>query len=759
MVDHRTTGDTIEAVGKRVMAGVACWVTLSSAPASPVQEAPVFATGVEVVAVDVSVVDKEGRPVRDLVPGDFTLTVGGRPRRVVSAQFISEPGPGQGEAPEEGPDAGLGERPPTDYSTNENAHTGRLVLIAVDQGNIPAGGGRATIAAAEKLLDRLGPIDQVGLLTLPGPEPRVEFTTDRAAIRKALGRVVGRGRLAGRRVSLTEALACTSGDDPERCSSAVARECGSDIPCQQMLRTEAASVASDYKLQSKASLNLLVSAFDVLKTIEGPKTVVLITQGLGEPESGSRAGYGFSSDIRPLGDAAAAARVSLFAVKVGPGFPGAETNQLLESVLEDQSLQEYGLETLVTVARGVVLRGSPEKAFERIAREISGHYLLGFEPEAGERDGKNHDLRLKVARPGVTVRTWRSVSIPPPPSPKQEEQALVASLWAPQPASALPMRVASYALRDSGSGKVKVLIAAELGRGGMPAGLSVAYVLVDEKKKVVASAAQRATGGAGSTAVSYVTSVVVEPGLYTLKLAARDRSGRLGRVDHPVKAAVTSTAGGEVEMSDLVLGAPPSAGAPFRPSAGLELAGGALVAHLELYTRDRGRLDEVGVNVEIAADETAPAVRTVPTRSPPAATPGRRVVQALVPVADLPPGRYVVRATVSLAGRAIGTMTRPFRLANTRSLGLLQERGRPVDLGGKAFQGAGGDHRLLLGRLPVAQLQRLAHSGQGLDAVARVVPGRVDVVAEPGTAGQALRTRERLLGVHQKLVDGPLRLR
>src|SRR5260221_293207 len=238
-----------------VTAGVAGWVMLSSAPASLVQEAPVFGTGVEVVAVDVSVVDKEGRPVRDLAPGDFILTVGGRPRRVVSAQFLSEPGPEQGAAPEGGPEEKPGERPPTDYSTNENAHTGRLVLVAVDQGNIPAGGGRAAIAAAQKLLDRLGPFDQAGLVTLPGPEPRVEFTTDRAALRKALGRVVGRGRLAGRRVSLTEALAYTSGGGPERWRSAVVREGGKDLPCVEMLMTEAESVASDYKRQSQASLD------------------------------------------------------------------------------------------------------------------------------------------------------------------------------------------------------------------------------------------------------------------------------------------------------------------------------------------------------------------------------------------------------------------------------------------------------------------------------------------------------------------------
>jgi hypothetical protein len=41
------------------------------------------------VPVDVNVIDKSGRPVPDQAAGDFTLTVDGKPRRIVSAQFIS----------------------------------------------------------------------------------------------------------------------------------------------------------------------------------------------------------------------------------------------------------------------------------------------------------------------------------------------------------------------------------------------------------------------------------------------------------------------------------------------------------------------------------------------------------------------------------------------------------------------------------------------------------------------------------------------
>ena len=56
--------------------------------ASLAAQAPTFKSGVEVVLIDVSVVDRTGRPVDDLAPADFTVTVDGKPRTVASAQFL-----------------------------------------------------------------------------------------------------------------------------------------------------------------------------------------------------------------------------------------------------------------------------------------------------------------------------------------------------------------------------------------------------------------------------------------------------------------------------------------------------------------------------------------------------------------------------------------------------------------------------------------------------------------------------------------------
>ena len=59
-------------------------LTLGPGRAVRVQDAPqpTFKSGVELVALDVTVVDRNGRPVQGLGPEAFQVTIDGRPRRV-----------------------------------------------------------------------------------------------------------------------------------------------------------------------------------------------------------------------------------------------------------------------------------------------------------------------------------------------------------------------------------------------------------------------------------------------------------------------------------------------------------------------------------------------------------------------------------------------------------------------------------------------------------------------------------------------------
>jgi hypothetical protein len=80
---------------------------------------PTFKSAVDLVPVDVSVIDKSGRPVPDLAAGDFTLTVDGKPRRIASAQFISV---------DRAVDSGLPAQP-AEYDSNTGAQGGRSLRM------------------------------------------------------------------------------------------------------------------------------------------------------------------------------------------------------------------------------------------------------------------------------------------------------------------------------------------------------------------------------------------------------------------------------------------------------------------------------------------------------------------------------------------------------------------------------------------------------------------------------------------------------
>ena len=59
-----------------------------AATAAGTAQQPTFRSGVDLVTVDAAVLDGDGRPVPALRAEDFRVEVDGRPRRIVSAQFV-----------------------------------------------------------------------------------------------------------------------------------------------------------------------------------------------------------------------------------------------------------------------------------------------------------------------------------------------------------------------------------------------------------------------------------------------------------------------------------------------------------------------------------------------------------------------------------------------------------------------------------------------------------------------------------------------
>ena len=173
----------------------------SSQTREPIQ-GPSFRTGIDLVAVDVSVVDKNGRPVDDLLAPDFLVKIDGNQRRVVSADLVKV-------------DVEAARKPQVDktqslYTSNLTPPNGRRIVLAIDQVRIGPGSLRPVLDAASRFLDRLSPLDQVSLVAFPEPGVRVDFTNDKVRLRRALQRLVGHApRSTARRhsISVSEAMA------------------------------------------------------------------------------------------------------------------------------------------------------------------------------------------------------------------------------------------------------------------------------------------------------------------------------------------------------------------------------------------------------------------------------------------------------------------------------------------------------------------------------------------------------------------------
>ena len=156
----------------------------------------------------------------------------------------------------------------------------------------------------------------------------------------------------------------------------------------------------------------------------------------------------------------------------------------------------------------------------------------------------------------------------------------------------------------------------------------------------------------------------MDPNTYNLRIAVVDAGGRRGSVEHTVKAALVSAGG--LEISDLVL-APASDGGAVRPAVDLELAGGGLSALLELAGRDPVRAAGATVALELAESADGPSLLRAPVAAGTADKDGTRAARIEVAAGLLPPGDYAARAEVSVGGKPVAVITRPFRVVPPRA--------------------------------------------------------------------------------------------
>ncbi|HET9468497.1 MAG TPA: VWA domain-containing protein, partial [Vicinamibacterales bacterium] len=362
-------------------------------------QVPVFRSGVEVMEVDVTVVDSRGAPVRDLRAPEFTVTVDGQPRRVISAEFIADSSTSAGEP--------AAPRDPY-VSNNTDRRPGRLIMIVIDRNNMETHAIRSAVSALKDFVSKMSRDDRLALFTVPPPGPAVDFTTNHAQVIDAIGRIVGSDdpMISQFNISEYEAISFENRSNPIVTQRLLFRACGDTdpntmSPCDRDVEQEALTIATHIRQMTAQSVSGYGALLKNLRDVEGAKSMIVLSQGLMLDSSGA--------DASALATLAAEARVSINVLMLSQDPASASKARLSETLSQDRDLREAGLEALASRSRGSLFRviTSPQPILDRLRTEISAYYMLGVEPAERDRDGKPHQIRVQVGRQNVQVRARR----------------------------------------------------------------------------------------------------------------------------------------------------------------------------------------------------------------------------------------------------------------------------------------------------------------------------------------------------------------
>lgn len=378
-----------------------------------------FKSGVNMLALDVLVVDRNGEPVLGLQPDDFTVTINNRARRVTSADLVryeTMPPPLQ--------------HLPAARSIRTPGFVGddsRVFVLAIDDSSFLPGAIRPALAAAERFIDNLRPSDMVGVYVFPFDRPRIDITHDHPAVKSALRHLVGRRERAMGQFHLTASeivdITANDGDTFER---VVSRECNiravslRDETCPDQVRAEAGSLGAMYENEAAQRLYGLGIAMQDLGLLPGRKTLVLLSGGLmSSNRSGGRPAIG--GFMGRLGEQAARSNVTTYVLHADDAFleafssaigPSPNPADRFRTLMDDEAAFASGLERLAAEASGAyfaIKAGSGDLAFGRILRETMAYYLLGVEPTPADWDGRKLLVRVTSRAKGTTVRALKEV--------------------------------------------------------------------------------------------------------------------------------------------------------------------------------------------------------------------------------------------------------------------------------------------------------------------------------------------------------------
>ena len=501
-----------------------------------------FKAQTELVLVNVTVRDKNGNPVRDLKPEDFTVLEDNKPQKV--ATFDIENTENIQQVPMQ--QANLLSAPATKTKTSAAAPAAsaqesaikdrRLIILFFDLSAMqPDEIERSSNAAQDYLSKQMEPADLVSVVSLGNTiTVNQDFTSDREKL-KAVLQSFNTGANAGFELGSTGTTEGTA----DTAQSFTVDD------------TEYNIFNTDRRLQA------LRAIADQVADVPQKKSLIYFSSGM------QRTGIENQSELRAAINSAVLANLSIYTLDIRglqalpPGgeaqnaslrgtsaYSGRAQLNSLDSNFQSQ-------ETLVTLAAdtgGKAFLDSNDfgRVFKGVQDDTSMYYLLGYHSTNTNRDGKYRRITVKVNRPGVKIDARRGYYAEADfrhSNKDDRERQLQEELASELPSTDLPVYLATAYFRLSDN-RYYVPLSLIVPGSEIPfsrnrdldkATLDILAMVTDEKKFPVSEIretvklAVSASNEVQRKNVQYDTGLTLAPGKYHLKVVVRENeAGRMG---------------------------------------------------------------------------------------------------------------------------------------------------------------------------------------------------------------------------------------
>ena len=447
----------------RLMAGLALAVGLGGSgtaqqpPGQPDQQAtrptdqqappgtPTFRAGINFVRVDTILTDRNGNPVSDLKQSEFEVFEDGKPQAIETFKLVSL----------DGGLADAAQTPPREIRTDADEELEaskddvRMFGIFLDDYHVSRDAGLATRNQIARFVEtELGPSDMVGVMYPLESVSSVRMTRNHDAVTGSIRLFVGRKYEYQPKNEYEERYAHYPAETVEQIRNQVS------LSAIKGLITHMGTLRDGRKaliLVSEGYTNMLPPQL---------RDPIADQPGLGnpsryDPQAASRnpneeraammASASLDSDLREVYGLANRNNTAIYAVDPR-GLAASEFGLDKPSlgIRTDSTYLDATMQTLRVLAdnsdgRAIVNRNDITVAMKQIVRDTSAYYLLGYTSSQAPSDGKFHEIRVRVKRPGVQVRTrkgyWamnreETATATEPPKPKAAsavEHALTAA--------------------------------------------------------------------------------------------------------------------------------------------------------------------------------------------------------------------------------------------------------------------------------------------------------------------------------------------